>query len=397
MAHLLEAYLSCRKNKRVTSSALKFELEMESKLYKLHRQLQQRRYKPKSSIYFAVTYPKPREIFAGNFQDRIVHHLLVKKLEPIFEKRFIYHSFACRKKKGTHSAISYLKKAVRQITRDYTRPACYGQFDLKNFFCSIDKNILLEIMSQQVNKIMPEKTRGEVQYLIKKIIFHDPTKNYHAKGDEKLFREIPQHKSLFHAPKSKGLPIGNLTSQFFANCYLNELDQFVKRELKIKHYLRYVDDFIVLATDQDQIAKWHSQIEKFLKNKLEMEMHPDKQKYGSVYAGIDFVGQFVKPEYTLIRRRVVKNFKTKLYLFNKGIILISNNQKQQILPLLQPPSGKQLKAILATLNSYYGLFLHADTHNLRKNLYQSHFGILKNYFTPVGDYKHFAIIKNVTT
>lgn len=192
---------------------------------------------------------------------------------------------------------------------------------------------------------------------------------------------------------NKGLPIGNLTSQFFANIYLNELDQYVKRVLKIKYYTRYVDDIVVLSNSLEDVYRWRKQINIFIKQKLKLTLHPNKDKYGSVYSGIDFVGYVNKPRYTLSRQRVVGNLKNKLKLFNQGLLLISQNQKQIVLPLHTPPTKEELCKMSAMINSYYGHFRHVNCFNLRKNMYENHFGCLKEYLEPVDEYSYFKLIK----
>ncbi len=237
--------------------------------------------------------------------------------------------------------------------------------------------------------------RGGVQTLnlLKKIISNDPTKNYYLKGDKNLIKKIPHHKSLFYTPKDKGLPIGNLTSQFFANVYLNEVDQYIKRTLKVKHYIRYVDDMVLLSNNISELKRYRDDINNFLIQRLKLELHPDKDKLGSVYDGINFLGYVVRPNYTLSRRRVVGNIKTKIYFFNQGYLLCSNNQKQIALPLSKDPTNEELDKILATINSYYGHFKHANCYNLRKNLYEGHFASLKEYLRPSEDYSHFKNAK----
>jgi len=179
---------------------------------------------------------------------------------------------------------------------------------------------------------------------------------------------------LFYTPKDKGLPIGNLTSQFFANVYLNEIDQYIKRTLKAKFYIRYVDDLILLSNDKDKLSSWREGINKFLINNLKLELHKNKDKLGEVKEGINFLGYIVRPNYILSRRRVVSNLKNKLYFFNKGYLLSSNNQKQIALPLSKNLSKEELDKILATINSYYGHFIHANTYRLRRDLYDFHTG-----------------------
>jgi retron-type reverse transcriptase len=393
LTNLIKAYLSCRKRKRVTKSSLDFELNFETKLLALEKELKNRSYSPKHSICFAVKYPKPREIFAGNFQDRIVHHLLVNHLEPIFEPTFIDQSYACRKNKGTHKATGDIKKSLNKITKNQTKSGYYLQMDIQSFFCSINKQILYQTLKKKIAKKFTSKNTQDLSWLAKTIIFHNPTNNYYLKGDPKLLETIPEQKSLFSMPAHKGLPIGNLTSQFFANVYLNELDQYAKRELKIKHYFRYADDMLILSTDIRKLKHFKNKIETFLTKNLDLNIHPKKTKFGSIYNGIDFVGYIIKPNCTLIRNRTVNNLKTKLHYFNQGLLLISNNQIQEAIPLSEPPTQAQLKRILATVNSYYGLMAKADCYRLRKNLYRKHFKKLKKYLEPIDDYKYFKIKK----
>jgi hypothetical protein len=374
--NLLQAYYQCRRRKRKTANAGKIELNFESVLLKLEQELQNHSYKPGKSICFVVTKPKPREIFAADFKDRIIHHLLVRYLEPFWENKFIFHSFACRKNKGSHVATKFLKKFTRKASKNFSQPAHYLQVDVSAFFMSLKKDILLR-------KIAEHLKNQEILWLAKKIILHNPTKNYYKKGDLNLFFLIPPNKSLFSVPKGQGLPIGNLTSQFFANIYLNALDQFIKHDLKAKYYLRYVDDLVIIHQDPQQLKVWKTKISLFLEKELQLKLHPKKSVQQSIYKGINFVGFVVKPGYTLIRRKVVCNLKEKLQKFNQDTIQNSAKISQECL----------LK-ITATVNSYYGQFQHANTLNLRKSIYAKHFGILKAYLKPSGaDFFFFKIKK----
>ena len=391
---ILKAYLSCRKNKRRTHNALRFEVDFEHNLVTLQRELVRHTYLPSRSLLFAVTYPKLREVFAADFRDRIVHHLLVSALEPYYERTFIFASFACRKNKGLMRAVLHTQRLVRSVSHNGTSPAYYGQFDVRSFFTSIDKEILFDIVDTMIRSKISPRNREATRWLAKTLIFHDPTSNYQIKGAHSLLREVPKHKSLFGCPKGKGLPIGNLTSQFFANVYLNELDQYVKRVLKVKYYIRYVDDIVVFSNDMKEIRQWRVQIDKFLTRKLKLRLHADKDVIKPVFAGLDFVGYIIFPDHLLTRNQIVKNLKTRLYLFNHGTLLMSNNQNQIAMALSTPPSKKELAHILAMVNSYYGHFRHAHCYNLRKNLYENHFGILKQYLHPEGAYLSFKLIND---
>jgi hypothetical protein len=211
-----------------------------------------------------------------------------------------------------------------------------------------------------------------------------------------LFDKIPPHKSLFHVPENQGLPIGNLTSQFFANVYLNELDQFAKHNLKVKYYLRYVDDFLLLSHDKKQLKEWRAAIVLFLKERLQLELNFQKQIFQATDKGIDWLGYIIKPDHILVRRRVVKNLKRKLFQYNQ--ILKNYSQKdeggQLLLPLFaNDPPLELIEKILAIVNSYFGHFKHANTFKLRTHLWQNHFGLLKNYIEPIDAHLSYFHIK----
>jgi RNA-directed DNA polymerase len=371
--NLLRAYYQCRKNKRHTINAARFEMNFEKGLLKLKWELKNHTYQPGRSICFVITDPKPREVFAADFRDRIVHHLLVDYLEPIWEKKFIHYSYSCRQNKGAHCAVKDLKRFLRQASDNFSKPAYCLQADVSAFFMSLKKDILFNLIKRHTKN-------PNILWLTEQIIFHDPTKNYYFKGDPKLFHLIPPHKSLFKVPENQGLPIGNLTSQFFANVYLNELDQFAKHQLKIKYYLRYVDDLLILYQDADQLKLWQWKIDDFLQEKLKLHLHPQKSTIQPVHKGMNFVGFIVKPKYNLVRNRTVKKLKSKLWHFDQKTISLNSEHP---IRLWTPELCGDFKEIFATVNSYYGQFRHANTFRLRRHLYHKHFKILKIYLKPV--------------
>lgn len=323
-----------------------------------------------------VNYPKAREIFAADFTDRIVHHLLINAIEKYFEKRFIFDSYACRREKGTHNAAAKTLKFIRTITNNKTRNAYYLQLDIRSFFPDLDKNILFKIIKREVLAMKKGKNwKSDILWLSRVIIYHDPTANYQLKSPPVLMRKIPRHKSLFGKSNKKGLPIGNLTSQFFANVYLNELDQFIKRKLKVKYYIRYVDDLLLLSENKDQLKSWRKEINNFLIKKLKLSLHPQKDHLRSVYQGIDFLGYVIFPSHVLVRKRVVDNLKTKLYNLNQNKL---------------PPSLKEIEKTTALLNSYFGHFRKANSYSLRKVVYKKHLGKYKKFLKPQNDLLFFA-------
>ncbi len=372
--NLYQAYLACRRNKRKTANALKFEMDLEKNLERFLAELKFKTYHPGRSICFVVTKPVPREIFAADFRDRIVHHLLVNEIIDYSQKRFIFDSYACLKNKGTHKAVSRLKKFVSGILKNKTDAAYYAQLDIKGFFMAINHDILFGLTEKLVERQnRPRQWKQDVLWLDKVIIFHKPAENYITKGKPSLFDLIPAHKSLRGQPKGRGLPIGNYTSQFFANLYLNELDQFIKRELKCKYYVRYVDDLVLLDRNKEKLKCFRDRINAFLKEKLMLELNSNKDRVQSLNKGIDFLGYFIKPDYTLVRQKVVKRLKNKLSRVN-----LANVNKLN--------ESEYLKKNLAMINSYYGHFKHAESFNLRKNIYNSHLAELKSAFSPKQNY-----------
>jgi len=364
--NLYQQYIICRKRKRNTFNALRFEMRQELNLLELLDALQSHTYQPARSVCFIATKPKLREIFAADFRDRIVHHLLVSYLEPDWERIFIYDSYACRKNKGIHAAVTRLQKFMRQVSCNGQRPAWYLQMDIHNFFMSIDKNKLL-------NSLLPRIHHPDVRWLTELLVNHDCTEDYVFMGRESLQDQVPKHKSLRYTGKDKGLPIGNLNSQFFANVYLNKLDQFVKHQLKCPYYLRYCDDFVLLSEDKNQLAEWRQKIELFLHTELELALNTRRERLQTISSGVDFLGYIVRRNYLLSRRRVVNQLRQRLAEFQKQLVEQKNNC------VVYHFKYELLDQCRATLASYWGHLLHADSYQLRQRLLLE-FKFLQKYF-----------------
>ncbi len=215
----------------------------------------------------------------------------------------------------------------------------------------------------------------EIKWLLEVIIFHDPTANYTLRGARYLQQKVPPHKSLFNTPENCGLPIGNLTSQFFANVYLNALDQFVKHVLKCRFYVRYVDDFILLAASEAQLKSWYHQIIHFLDTTLQLKLNPAATRLDSIFNGVDFVGFIIRPHYKLCRRRVIYNFKSRLNQFQAEFVTPDHEK------LSWKYDFDALERLLATINAYLGHLKHAQTRNVVREIYQQ-FPFLQHYFQP---------------
>jgi hypothetical protein len=335
------AYFHCRKRKRNTKSALQFEISLERNLVDLYEELLAGTYRPGKSICFVITHPKPREVWAADFRDRIVHHLLYNKIADRFHRRFIHDTFACIPERGTLYGALRLEAKVRSITQNWTVPAFYLKCDVANCFVSIDKRIVFDLLSRHI----PEPWWRD---LAATVLFHDCRKDFEFKGDAAKMAMVPVAKRLTCQPDTHGLPIGNLSSQFFLNVLLNELDQRVKHYIRARHYVRYVDDFIVLGQSTGWLEAVHHDIANFLPAELGLRLNESKTLIQPVDRGVDFVGQVIKPYRRVTRRRVV----------NHAIRQAETMEKEQL---------------VARVNSYFGTLRqashsHADRARLAKTV-----------------------------
>ncbi len=341
---IYNSYMECRKNKRNTHNALEFEMDLMQNLWQLCDELNNGTYKIGRSICFLTSSPKLREVFAADFRDRIVHHVLVKELEKVYEPKFISDVYNNRKGKGIHKAM---KKAQSYMNATYG--GYYLQLDIKGFFYNLDKDILFKQLFLQC-KI--SKLRGAYLDLAKQIIYHNPTKNYTFKGDKSKLKLLPTHKTLFKIPENKGLPIGNLTSQFFANIYMNNFDNYIKRVLKVRYYIRYVDDFVLFDTSKQSLQKFYTEIQTYLKENLALELRADT-KLAKHSQGLNFLGYIIRENYILTRKRVVNNYKCK-----KARYLNEYERQKGKMSLLE------IKEFLSVKASFESHVRHSNSYNL---------------------------------
>lgn len=336
-AELVAAYFDCREHKRNSVSALIFERDLERNLCDLHDDLVAGTYRPGRSICFIVTRPKPREVWAADFRDRIVHHLLYNRVGPWIEASFIADSCACIKGRGTLYAAKRLEAKVRSITENWSKPAHYLKLDLANFFVSIDKRILARQLAERI-------AAPWWLALAETILFHDPREDFELRGRPDELALVPAHKRLCNQPAHLGLPIGNLSSQFFANVYLDALDQRCKHVLRARHYIRYVDDFCLLHESPQWLNAARDDIAAFLQAQLGVRLNDKKTVLQPVARGIDFVGHVIKPWRRVTRRRT----------FNDA---------------LQRTATVSDDEVFETANSYFGLLGQAShSHRDRAHL-----------------------------
>ena len=354
---LFKAYYDARKNKRNTINQLNFEINLEKNIITLADKIIKRQYTPNASICFIVNKPVKREVFAADFRDRVIHHYIFNNINQIFDKLFIHDSYSCRKGKGTHYGINRIDHFIRSCSQNYTMPCYILKLDIKGYFMSINKNILFEKIMTAIEK-NKDKIYNDYDiliYLIKKTIFNDPTKNCIIKGKKSDWDDLPKSKSLFYAKKDCGLPIGNLTSQLFANIYLNDFDHYVKNNLGIKYYGRYVDDFILIHRDADYLKFLIPFIREYLSENLQLELHPNKIYFQSYEKGVKFLGAVIMPYRIYIANRTKANFYDAI-------------KRQNILLKHNPLTYKQKINFLNSMNSYLGIMQHYKTYKMRKNM-----------------------------
>jgi RNA-directed DNA polymerase len=307
--NLLLAFRKARKGKTKKAYVIEFEKDVIGNLFQLQKELIKQTYSPKPLVTFILRDPKTRKISKSAFRDRIVHHAIINIIEPIFDKTFIYDSCANRKGKGNLFALKRFETFIKKVSENgkmknllnnnQIKGYCL-KADIKHYFQEVDHEVLLNTIKR---KIKDER----IIWLIKKII------NNNSRGEIGV-----ASRSTF--AYEKGMPLGNLTSQFFANVYLNELDYFVKHKLKAKYYLRYIDDFVILHSSKEQLEIWKKQIDKFLKKELKLEFHPEKSRIIPLSRGIDFVGFRIFYYFKLLRKRNIRKMSFKVERYKKDKI-----------------------------------------------------------------------------
>lgn len=331
MDNIKSAYRKARKGKSKKWYVIKFEENLNNELLQLKYELEKKTYKPKSLKRFIIRDPKTRVIHASAFRDRVVHHAICNITEPLFEELFIYDSYANRKGKGSLAAINRFHYFQRKVSnngrlvknaKDNNMITGYVlKADIKHYFDTVNHDVLINILRK---KIKDEK----VLFLIQIIL--DENSNY----------------------SDKGMPIGNLTSQFFANVYLNELDYFVKYKLRAKCYLRYVDDFVILDKNKEMLLHHRESINDFLKSKLKIELHEEKSQVYPLHRGIGLLGYRMFYYYRLPVKKNIRTFKNKLSNFD---VIYRNNEISR-------------EKIMESVDGWFAYAKWANTYKLRKEL-----------------------------
>ncbi len=230
------AYEDCRKKKRNTSNAVAFELDYERNLQELYEEVNSGLYEPRRSVAFIIRRPVQREVFAADFRDRVIHHLIIQKLDQKLDSTFINDSYSCRIGKGTQYAIARVNGFIRSCSKNYTRDCYVLKLDISGFFMHINRRLLYERLEEFIECNYAGLDKDVLKYLVKKTVMLNPADNCIIKGQCSDWDGLPGSKSLFQCPDGCGLPIGNLTSQVFANFYMNPFDHYMKHDLKLRYY-----------------------------------------------------------------------------------------------------------------------------------------------------------------
>ena len=327
VAQLFEAYYDCRRGKRTTSSALTFEIALEDNLMQLLDELRTGRWWPAPATIFAITRPKPREVWASQFRDRIVHHLVYRAINPLFEPSFIIDSCACIKGRGTLYAAGRLERHLRSTTESWSKPVFVLKADIANFFGSIRHDDLFAMLAHRVK----DPTMLE---LCRRLVFQDVRRDAIIQDAANTLVRVPPHKSLFQTPAGIGLPIGNLSSQFFANVYLDPVDQMVKRRLGLR-YVRYVDDMVLIHHEPKVLLAAAAAIRESLA-KIGLRLAEHKTYVAPAAKGVDFVGHVIRPHRRSGRPKTHRNALRRLV-------------------------DTAMPDFRATCNSYLGLYRHGGS------------------------------------
>jgi len=378
---LFQAYFDARKNKRNTINALAFEIDYERKLFELYKEIKNRKYEISPSICFVIFKPVQREVFAADFRDRIIHHLIYNYISPFFERLFIHDNYSCRIGKGTSYGIKRLDHFIRSCSRNYNRDCYILKLDIKGYFMSMDRSVLYQKVGKTLYRFrdIAHFNIDLILYLVWETIFHDPTKNCLIKGAKNNWKGLPKSKSLFFAEKNKGLPIGNLTSQLFGNVYLNDFDHFVKSIPGVRYYGRYVDDIVIVHRDKKYLKFITPLLKEYLQSNLSLELHPKKIYLQHFSKGVSFLGTVIKPHRIYIKNRIKGSFYQKIQYWNN--LLLKKQYKF---------TKKDIKQFLSSINSYLGIMKHYNTYKLCKKILTQKLSVhFRNYIYTSSDYGKF--------
>ena len=365
---LMIAYMTARQHKGTKQYVADFEKHLKTNLLSLRDGLLNRSYKARPSTCFIVFHPKQREIFAADFRDRVVHHLIYNYIHEMLERTFVYDTYSCIKHRGTHFGIDRLQHHIRACSDNGRKEVFIMKMDISGYFMHIDRRKLYEVTRESIMRMADHHADSShfwrerididfVLYLVREIIMLDPAENCHIKGSRRDWKGLPDSKSLFKSGEGKGLPIGNLTSQLFSNVYLNCFDQYMKRVVGCRHYGRYVDDFYVVGESREYLHGIIPLAERFFSENLLLNINRGKTKIYSSCSGVDFLGAFVKHN--------------RVYISNQSL----RRMNKQISSL----DGKTDEEIFCSINSFLGVLSRFKTYNIRRKFVKETWKYYKDF------------------
>ncbi len=307
--NLCVAWQEFIRGKKTKKDVAEFSLNLSSNLYTLHEDLKNKTYEHGAYQAFGISDPKPRSIHKATVRDRVLHHAIYHILYKYFDQNFIYDIYSCRDEKGAHRAVRRFEDFARKVSANNTGTCWVLKCDIQKFFASIDHATLMRIVVRHT----PE---SDTLWLLQKVI------------------------DSFEISPGKGMPLGNLTSQLLANIYMSEFDQFVKHKLRIKCYIRYADDFVILSEDRSWLEALIPEIREFLEKRLRLSLHPDKVFIKTLASGVDFLGWVNFPDHRVLR----------------------TTTKRRMIRRMRERSTPE------TIASYRGLLKHGNTFKIRKNI-----------------------------
>jgi retron-type reverse transcriptase len=314
---LLKAWREFLRDKKKKKDVILFQARLMDNIFSLHNDLKNKTYGHGNYHAFNISDPKPRIIHKATVRDRLLHHLIYRELYEFFDTKFIHDSYSCRLNKGTHKAIDSFRDFGRKVSKNNTKTCYVLKCDIRKFFANIDHIVLKQILSRTV-------LDTDTLWLLGQVI-DSFSSNTHLRDSVNV---------------SKGLPLGNLTSQLLVNIYMNKFDQYVKRKLKVKYYIRYADDFVILSEDKNELLLNLSYMRDYLKNELKLEMHPNKVFIKTLVSGVDFLGWVSFPKHRVLR----------------------TGTKRRMLKKMKKDPRRE------TVQSYLGLLRHGDTYKIQKML-----------------------------
>lgn len=365
----VEAYEDCCRHKMTSLQCALYRLDMEDDLLQLAEEVMSRTYEPSTSTCFVVTHPVLREIFAANFRDRIVQHWIIIRLNPLFERRFHEMgnvTYNCRVNLGVHAAVARIRDEIEEISENYSIPTWVAKVDIRSCFNSIPKDILWKKLEWIIQTQYTGKDKDTLLWVTQKTLFHIPEYDCVKQGRTYLWKHLAPEKSRFTLPPDKGMPIGNITSQLFCAFYLSFLDEFAIALVRRFNgrYIRFVDDMTIIGRRKEDLLETINFIRIFLRDELNLTLHPKKIYLQLAPKGLPVVGSVIKPGRIYTSNRTIHSLKLHLQRLEKHCSTCLRYG-------LTTHREEILKALVSGTNSYLGILKHTASRNVIMKLFST--------------------------